>query len=48
MFIAIAIVVVIFLIPAFLLYRYWKNGGESDPGGSWGDQIMGDEDQPLK
>jgi hypothetical protein len=45
MFIAIVIVAAIFLIPAFLLFRYWQKS-ESEPGGSWGDQLLDEDQQP--
>ena len=48
MVVAILVVLGLFLIPAMLLWSFFRNDGQADAGGSWGDQIMGDQDQQLK
>jgi hypothetical protein len=48
MVVAILVFLGLVLIPAMLLWSFFRGGGQADAGGSWGDQLMGDQDQQLK
>lgn len=48
MVVVILVALGLFLIPAMMLWSYFRSGGQADAGGSWGDQLMGDKDQQIK
>ncbi len=48
MVVVILVALGLFLIPALMLWSFFRNGGQADAGGSWGDQLMGDQDQQPK
>jgi hypothetical protein len=48
MVVAILVALGLFLIPAMMLWSFFRSDKQADPGGSWGDQLIGDKDQQIK
>jgi hypothetical protein len=48
MIVVILVALGLFLIPAMMLWSFFRSGDQADPGGSWGDQMLGDKDQRIE